>query len=398
MLVCFLMGYASGLPLLLTLSTLQAWMKDENIDLGSIGLIALVGMPYSWKFLWAPLFDRFALPWLGRRRGWLLCAQILLAASIAGMGLFDLKEQLIIVAAAACLTAFFSASQDTLVDSYRREYLSDQELGLGSSLYIYGYRMAMLISGAGALFLADHLPWKYVYSIMGACMLPGVLATLWAPEPTVTETPPRNFQEAVIGPFVEFFKRDKALLILAFILFYKAGDSMASHMTLPFYLELGFSKSQIAAVGKIFGLWAILAGTFLGGLALLRWGIPRCLYLFGLVQAVSTAGFALLYAVGPSIPWLAGVIAFENISGGMGTAAYTAYMATQTNKKFTATQYALLTSMMGIPRIFLAAPTGYMATWMGWPTFFITCALIALPGMICLFLLLPWHELKKNVS
>ena len=391
MLICFLMGYASGLPLLLTLSTLQAWMKDENIDLGKIGLIALVGMPYSWKFVWAPVFDRFVLPFLGRRRGWLFCVQVLLALSIASMGLFSLPGQLGAVALAACLTAFFSASQDTVVDSYRREYLSDQELGLGSSLYIYGYRMAMLMSGAGALFLADHLPWSYVYGIMGACMLPAILTTLWAPEPHVTETPPSNFKQAVVEPFVEFFKREKALLILAFILFYKAGDSMASNMTLPFYLELGFSKSEVAAVSKIFGLWAILGGTFLGGVLLLRFGITKCLYLFGLLQAVSTAGFAFLSYVGHSIPWLTGVIAFENISGGMGTAAFTAYMATQTNKRFTATQYALLTSVMGVPRIFLAAPTGYMAEFMGWPAFFIACTLIALPGMVFLFFLLPWR-------
>ena len=402
MLICFVMGYASGLPLLLTLSTLQAWMKDAQVDLGKIGLVALIGTPYSWKFLWAPLFDRFIPPFLGRRRGWLLLTQFFLIASIAGMGFFNPAHQLMGIVIAACLTAFFSASQDIVVDSYRREYLDDEELGLGSSLYIYGYRIAMLLAGAGALFLADHMSWNQVYMFMALAMVPALISTFWVPEPKVLEVPPQSFKEAVWGPFVEFFKRQGQgqgrgpFMVLGFILLYKVGDTMAGNMTLPFYLEMGFSKSEIAAVSKLFGFWAILGGTFMGGLCLLRLGIGKCLYLFGILQAVSTAGFALLATLGHSIPLLTGVIAFENISGGMGTAAYTAYMATQTNKKFTATQFALLTSVMGVPRTFFAAPTGYLVEFMGWFWFFNFCALMAIPGFFILCRLVPWGSRREE--
>ena len=348
MVVCFLMGYASGLPLLLTLSTLQAWMKDEGVDLGSIGMIALVGVPYSWKFLWAPVFDRFVPPFLGRRRGWMVAAQVCVALSIASMSVFNPASALTGIAAAACLTAFFSASQDIVVDSYRREYLRDEELGLGSSLYIYGYRIAMLLSGAGALFLADRMPWDRVYLLMALGMAPAILTTLWAPEPQVDEAPPKSFKEAVVAPFVEFFGRDSLPHHPRVHPALQAGGHHGREHDHALLSGDGFSKSQIAAVTKLFGFWAVLAGTFLGGLLLLRSGIAKCLYIFGVLQGVSTAGFALL-ASHPSLSLLTGVIAFENISGGMGTAAYTAYMATQTNKRFTATQFALLTSVMGLP-------------------------------------------------
>lgn len=386
------MGYASGLPLLLTMSTLQAWLKDAQISLVNIGLITLVGMPYSWKFVWAPLFDRFGFKFLGRRRGWLMMTQLLLVLSIFSMGLFNPTDQLSVLIFVAVLVAFFSASQDIVIDAFRREYLTDEELGLGSTLYVYGYRIAMILSSSGALILADQISWKTVYFIMALAMLPAILTTLWVEEPQVEERSPESFKEAVIDPFAEFFGRNGSILILLFILFYKLGDTMASAMTMPFYLDIGFTKTEVGVVAKGSGLAANLIGMAVGGAMTLRLGISKCLYIFGFLQAISTACFSLLVSIGPHLGWLSFIIGFENFTGGTGTAAFLAYMATQTNKKFTATQYALLTSLIGIPRTILSAPTGYLAEIWGWGFFFIFCTLIAIPGIILLFKIVPWSE------
>ena len=384
MLVSFLLGFSCGVPLLLTLSVLQAWMKEEGVDLSVIGLFSLVGLPYTLKFLWSPVLDRFSLPLFGRRRGWLLLFQLLLALAIAGLGLSNPAASPWLVAGAAFLVTFFSASQDIVVDAYRREDLSDNELGLGSSLYVNGYRVGMLLAGSGGLILADHFSFQQVYLMMAASLLIGILTTLFCREPAVAEGTPATFREAVLQPFVEYFSRKGALLILLFILLYKIGDQMASTMTIPFYLDIGFTKTQIGAVAKLFGFWATIGGGLLGGILLLRLGIIRSLWFFGILQAVSTAGFSLLALVGNNLSGLAAVIAFENLAGGMGTAAYVAYMASITNKKFTATQYALLSSLMGVPRVLASAPTGFMAQSMGWFWFFIACTLVAIPGLIVL--------------
>jgi PAT family beta-lactamase induction signal transducer AmpG len=392
MLVAFIMGFACGLPLLLTMSVLQAWMKDRGVDLTVIGMMSLVGLPYTLKFLWAPIMDRYTLPFLGRRRGWLLMAQIALTASIAGLGQSDPAQHPWMVAFAAFLVTFFSASQDIVVDAYRREDLSDEELGLGSSLYINGYRVGMLLASGGGLIMADYMTFSTVYLVLSACMLPGIVTTLLAPEPETPAGKPVNMREAVIDPLVEYFSRSGALWILAFILLYKVGDTMASAITTPFYLDIGFSKSEIGAVVKLFGFWATIAGGLAGGIMMIRLGINRSLWVFGVLQAASTACFALLARVGYSIPLLSSVIAFENLSSGMGTAAYAAFMASITNKKFTATQYALLTSLMGVPRVLAAAPTGFLAKNIGWEIFFISCALIAIPGMLLLLKFAPWNS------
>ncbi len=381
MLITLVMGFSSGFPLLLTSSTLQAWMKDAQLDLGTIGLINLAGIPYSWKFLWAPLFDRFTPFKLGRRRSWLLISQIGVLLTVASMSLFDPTQHLKLLALAAVLVAFFSASQDIIIDSYRVEFLPNGEQGLGSSMFIYGYRIAMLTSGAGSLFLADHLSWPTVYQIMSLGMVIALFCTLLISEPSQQTPPPRNFKESVIDPFVEFFKRQGAWTILAFILLYKFGDAMATSITMPFYRDLGFSKSEIGAVTKLFGFWATLVGTFLGGLWILRLQIKRSLLLFGVFQAISTLGFAVLALYGHNLVGLSVVILLENLSGGMGTAAFMAFMATQTNKKFTATQYALFTSIMGTPRTLFSSPSGYLAQSTGWVLFFIICSLIALPAL-----------------
>lgn len=395
MLVSFVMGFACGLPLLLTITVLQAWMKEEGVDLTVIGIMSLVGLPYTVKFLWAPVMDRFTLPFLGRRRGWLLIAQIALICSIVLLGLSNTKN-LWMIAASAFLVTFFSASQDIVVDAYRREDLSDAELGLGSSLYVNGYRVGMLLASGGGLIMADHMSFTMVYLIMAACMLPALLTTLLTPEPVVLAGTPGSLKEAVVNPLIDYFSREGALWILAFILFYKIGDTMASAMTMPFYLDIGFTKTEIGAVVKLFGFWATIIGALTGGVMMLRLGISRSLWIFGLLQAISTAGFALLAKIGHSIPALAGVIVFENLSGGMGTAAYVAFMGSITNKKFTATQYALLSSLMGVPRVLASAPTGYFAKHMGWASFFIMCTLIAIPGMLLLLKFAPWSSRKRG--
>ncbi|MDP3297949.1 MAG: AmpG family muropeptide MFS transporter [Thermodesulfovibrionia bacterium] len=392
MLATFLMGFACGLPLLLTTTLLQAWMKEEGVDLSLIGLMALVGIPYTVKFIWAPFLDRFTLPFLGRRRGWLIIAQIALIFSIASLGFTNSVNHPWMLAFAALLVTFFSASQDIVVDAYRREDLSDEELGFGTSLYVNGYRVGMLLASGGGLIMADRMPFSAVYMIMAGCMLIGVLTTLLAREPEITVDPPRSLKEAVFNPLVEYFSRQGAIWILAFILLYKIGDTMASAMTIPFYLDIGFSKTEIGAVVKLFGFWATVAGSLIGGVLMLRLGINRSLWIFGFLQVISTAGFAVLARIGHSIPALSAVIAFENLSSGMGTAAYIAFMASITNKKFTATQYALLSSLMGIPRVLASAPTGFLAKNMGWVGFFIACTLIAIPGMLLLLKFASWNS------
>jgi PAT family beta-lactamase induction signal transducer AmpG len=358
------------------------------VDLSVIGLFALVGLPYTLKFAWSPVLDRFTLSFLGRRRGWLLVIQVLLVVAIAGLGLTSPRENPWLVAFAALLVTFFSASQDIVVDAYRREDLRDIELGLGASFYVNGYRVGMLLAGSGGLILADHFSFSQVYFFLAASLLVGIVTTLLSREPEVAAGTPRTLREAVVEPFIEYFRREQAVLILTFILLYKIGDQMASTMTTPFYLDIGFSKTEIGAVAKLFGFWATIAGGMVGGIVLLKMRIKTALLGFGFLQAISTVGFSLLALVGNSLPGLAAVIAFENFSGGMGTAAYVAYMASITNKKFTATQYALLSSLMGVPRVLASAPTGIMAESFGWFLFFALCALIAVPGLV----LLRWVE------
>jgi len=397
MLVALLMGFASGLPLLLTLSVLQAWMTEAGVDLATIGLFALVGLPYTLKFVWAPLLDRYTLiPLLGRRRGWLLVIQLLLILAIAGLGLTEPAVNPWITALAALLLTFFSASQDIVIDAYRRESLADEEQGLGASLYVNGYRVGMLLASGGGLILADQLSFSTVYLLMAGCMLIGPLTTLFAPEPEVAVGTPRTLWDAVVQPFLEYFSRRDAWWILAFILLYKLGDQMASHMTTPFYLDIGFSMTEIGAVVKLFGFWATIAGGLLGGVLIIRLKLYRALWLFGILQAVSTAGFAMLALIGPSTWALAAVIAFENLSSGMGTAVYIAFMASLTNKKFTATQYALLSSLMGVPRVLAATPTGWLAENLGWVGFFVFCTLIAIPGLILLLRFRVWMAASER--
>lgn len=390
MLVTLLMGFASGLPLLLTGSVLQAWMKDAGVDLETIGLFALVGLPYTLKFLWAPLTDRYSIAALGRRRGWLLGAQSVLVLAIAALGWTQPAQAPLGVAAAALLVTFFSATQDIVIDAYRREALADRELGLGASLYVNGYRVGMLLASGGGLILADLMPFPAVYQVMAVFMLIGPLTTVFAPEPAASGGLPVSLREAVVEPFTDYLKRHDAVLILLFILLYKVGDTLASNMTTPFYLEVGFTKTEIGAIVKLFGFWATIIGSLVGGLLIMRIRLHTALWTFGILQALSTLGFAVLALQGHSLAWLAGVIAFENFTGGMGTSAFIAFMARITNRKFTATQYALLSSLMGVPRVVLSASTGFLAEAMGWIPFFVFCAAIAVPGLLLLMRFRGW--------
>ncbi|MEO6147248.1 MAG: AmpG family muropeptide MFS transporter [Sulfuriferula sp.] len=392
MLVALVMGFTSGLPLLLTGSVLQAWLKDSGVSLAAIGAASLIGLPYTLKFLWAPLFDRFTLPLFGRRRGWLLLMQVILAAALVGLSLTNPAANLWGVALAALLVTFFSASQDIVIDAYRRESLHDVELGFGSALFVNGYRTGMLLAGGGGLILADQLSFPVMYQLMAAFMSVGIITTLLAREPMLAPGAPRTLKSAVIEPFVEFFKREEAWLILAFILFYKLGDTLATAISTPFYLDLGFSKTEIGAVVKLFGFWATILGGTLGGIWILRLGMYRALWAFGILQMLSTFGFVLLAHMGPHLTGLAAVVAVENFTGGLGTAAFVGFMGAMTDKRFTATQYALLSSLMGVPRVILSAPTGWMAETMGWTPFFLICTLLALPGLWLLRRFKGWVE------
>ena len=390
-LVVFLLGFASGLPLLLTGSLLQAWMKESQVDLATIGLFSLVGLPYTVKFLWAPLCDGVTPSRLGRRRGWLLIAQLGLIAALLILS-FGQPQQPWTVALAALTVTFFSATQDVVIDAYRRETLADEEQGLGAALAVNGYRLGMLLAGGGGLILADFLPFPQVYWLMAGVMALCLPIGLFASEPLLSAGSPKTIREAVVKPFLEYFQRPNALTLLLFILLYKMGDIMASQLTTPFFLDLGFSKTEIGAIVKLVGLWATLSGGVVGGIWILRLGIHRALWWFGLLQGVATASFSVLALVGHIVPALALSVALENFTGGLGTAAYVAFMASLTNRCFTATQYALLSSVMGIPRVLIAAPAGFLVTFTGWPIFFALCVLAAVPGL----LLLKWLTHKTS--
>lgn len=398
MVIALLMGFSSGVPLLLTSKTLQAWMVDVQVDLRIIGIFALVGLPYTLKFLWAPLMDMWVPPFLGRRRGWMLICQIGVVISISGIAFSNHKATPWITAFFALLISFFSASQDIAVDAYRRETLSDNELGMGSTLYIYGYRVAMLLAGALALFLADHIPWFLVYLLMAAFMSVGIATTLLSPEPDVGVEPPKTLRESVVLPFLEFFKRKGAIAILLFVLLYKMGDNIAGAMTTPFYLIIGFTKTEVAAIAKTLGLFSTLAGAFVGGAVIFRVGIYRSLWIFGIMQALSTGFFAILAQTGPNNWILAFVIGYEDFSSGMGSAALIAYSASLCNKRFTATQYALLSSLTGVPRALFATTTGFLAEGLGWTWFFIVCALLAIPGLLLLLYLSPENQNIRHIE
>lgn len=394
MLICVFVGFSSGLPLYLLINLLPAWLRSEGVDLKSIGLFALIGLPYTWKFLWSPLLDRFAIPWLGRRRGWMFAMHVALLASIPALGLLRPQDDLWTIAALSAVVAFFSASLDIAQDAFRRELLPDAELGLGNSIYVNAYRISSLVPGSLALILADRMPWSWVFLVTALFMLPGLAMTLLVREPAAG-APPATLREAVVEPFREFIERSgwsQALLVIAFIFLYKLGDSMATALATPFYLDMGFTKTEIGVVAKNVGLWASVVGGMLGGLWMVRIGINKGLWLFGGVQLVSILGFAWLAWLGrPDVVVLAVAIGFEALGVGLGTVAYVAYIARTTNPRFTATQFALFTSLSAVPRTVVNATTGWIVAQTGWFNFFLICTLLAVPGMALLLRVAPWN-------
>ena len=398
MLICIFTGFSSGLPLYILVSLLPAWLRSEGVNLKAIGLFALINLPFTWKFLWAPFFDRY-IPPLGRRRGWLIISQVLLLVSIPVFGAFNPKLDIWTIAYLATVVAFFSASQDIVLDAYRRELLIDEELGLGNAVHVNAYKIAGLIPGSLSLILADHMAWSSVFIITALFMLPGILMTIFVKEPALKEGRPKTLKAAVIEPFNEFIHRNgvqTALLILAFIFFYKLGDSMATALATPFYLDMGFSKTEIGLIAKNAGLWPSVIGGLLGGVWMFKLGINRALWIFGFVQMIAILGFAFLATVGHSLLWLGIVIGIEAFGVGLGTAAFVAYIAHTTHPLYTATQFALFTSLAAVPRTFANAATGYLVENLGWFKFFILCFMLAIPGMLLLLKVAPWNEVKEN--
>ncbi len=400
MLICILTGFSSGLPLYILISLLPAWLRSENVDLKVIGLFALIQLPFTWKFLWAPLFDRY-IPPLGRRRGWLFIWQTALILTIPGFGVFHPTLDLWTIAYLATLVAFFSASQDIVMDAYRRELLLDNELGLGNAIHVNAYKIAGLIPGSLSLILADHMPWDSVFIITALFMIPGITMTLFVSEPILKNGTPKTLRAAVVEPFQEFISRNgikSAVTVLAFIFFYKLGDSMATALATPFYLDMGFSKTEIGLVAKNAGLWPSVAGGLLGGVWMIKLGINKALWLFGVVQMCAILGFAWLATVGHSLPLLAIVIGIEALGVGLGTAAFVAFIAHTTHPNYTATQFALFTSLAAVPRTFANAATGYLVDSLGWMTFFLLCFFMAVPGMLLLLKVAPWNGQETPIN
>ena len=399
MLTCIFLGFSSGMPLFVLISLVPAWLRSNHVDLATIGLFALVGLPYTWKFVWSPLMDRFKLPFLGRRRGWAVLTQLGLLLSIGVLGQFDPSTSLGPIVWIVFAVALFSASQDIVLDAYRRELLADDELGTGTSFWINAYRLSGLVPGSLALILADHLPWTAVFWITGLFMLVGVITTLTIKEVSDDALAPRTLREAVLDPFVEFFSRGglvAGLAILAFLFLYKLGDNMATALATPFYLDMGYSKTEIGTVAKFAGLWAVIAGATIGGLVMLKLSINRALWLFGFVQMFTILPFVWLSQAGHTLMGLFVVVSGEYLAVGLGSVALTAFMARETSKAFTATQFALFSSLIAVPRTFANASTGFIVEAVGWTQFFVICTIAAIPGMLLLLKVAPWTEKEEK--
>lgn len=383
MIACAFLGFSSGLPLFVLTHTLPAWFHDFDVDVKVVAGFALTQMPYAWKFLWSPVLDRFVPP-LGRRRGWALLSQLAVIAVIASFSLLSPSASLATIGALAVLLAVVSATQDIALDAWRREMLPDHEQGMAAAVWINAYRLAMLVPGSLALILADRLPWATVFLSVAAAGGVGLLGTAIAPPPLSVAPPPASLREAVIGPFVEFFGRGggrAATGILSFAVLYSLGDATASQLFTVYWLDLGFTKTQVGEIAKVVQLWAAVLGGFVGGALITRHGIRRTLLWFGAMRALAMIGFASLAVVGPN-PWaLATAVGFEYLAGGLCTSAFAAFLAQATSRRFSATQYALLSSLMALPRTLAGASAGMLQEIVGWPAFFLCCGALALPGL-----------------
>ena len=394
------LGFSSGLPLYTLIYLMQAWLAKSGLDVKALGLFALVTFPYTFKFLWAPFMDRYTIGPLGRRRGWMAVTQVGLFLVIGGLGMLDPKLELTLIAVFVGVIAFLSASQDVVVDAYRREILAEDEQGLGAAIIVNAYKAASLIPSALGLVLADTMSWQAVFWIVAAFMLPGFICTLLAKEPAVYGAPPKNLQEAVVLPFREFILRDglkQAIIIIMFVLLYKIGDSMATALSTKFFLDLGFTTKQIGLAANATGWWASLAGGAVGGIWMIKLGINRALWVFGVLQAIAILGFAWLANVGPDPVLLSAVFGFEAFASlGLGSAALVAFMSRATDPRYTATQYALFSSLAAVPRTFINSSVGYIVAETGWFWFFIVCFILAFPAMMMLPKIAPWNSANEK--
>lgn len=401
MLICIFTGFASGLPFYLLLQLLPAWLESEGINIKTIGAFSLTQMPYIFKFVWAPFMDNTSLFHLGRRRGWMLISQIILVLSISLLGFLSPSLNIWLIATLCFIIALFSATQDIALDAFRRELLLDNELGLGNSIHTNAYRVAGLVPGSLSLILSSYLAWHSVFIITALFMIPAIIMTLWVKEPLNQPVKKHNLEAIIIKPFSEFITRQgvkNAIIILAFIFLYKLGDSMATSLATPFYLQMGYSRLDIGWIAKNASLWPSVFGALIGGILMIKIGINRALWAFGFVQVISILGFAWLSIEGPFTTitgyqqiMLAIVIGFEALGVGLGSAAFVAFIAKTTNPLYTATQFALFTSIASIPRTLINATTGVMVEHLGWTTFFALCTILALPGMLLLIKVAPWN-------
>jgi PAT family beta-lactamase induction signal transducer AmpG len=397
------MGFSSGLPLALTGATLSIWLKEDGISLTAIGLFAQVGLAYNLKFLWAPVIDRVPLPFLtarlGRRRGWAVFIQILLALAILALAQADPAIDPWRTALVAVVVAFFSASQDIVIDAFRVELLTDREQGAGAAATQVGYRIGMLASGAGALYLASAFGWHAAYSILACFIAVGIAAVLLIHEPSVPRPLRENWLRAsLVEPFADFTARHGWVAILLFVVLYKTGDAVAGWMSGPFYLSIGFDKVEIASISKVFGLLASMAGVILGGWLVLRVGIMRALLIGGVLQALSNLAYIAQLWVGHDLVMLAVTIATENVTGGIGSAAFVAYLSRLCNPAFTATQYALLSALAAVSRTFIASGGGWMADRLGWGPFFTASTVLCVPGLLLLLYLMRQPEPSQSAA
>lgn len=418
MLICIFNGFTAGLPLYFLLQMVPAWLRSEQVDLKTIGLIGLVMLPYTFKFLWAPIIDWLVPPFLGRRRGWMLITQLGCLFAMMSLSFFSPKDSMQMIINMLVLVAIFSASQDVVLDAYRREILPDNELGLGNTFYQNAYRASGFIPGGLGLVLAGsgdwgfNLAWSTVHIIISLFMLIGVAHTFLIPELKIEYPSPKNVYEAYVAPFLEFFRRGgtkKALMILAFMFFYKLGDTMATALATPFYIDMGFSLDEIGILIKNTNFWAMLVGSVAGGVAIYKYGINKSLWVFGILQWLTIYGFAWLSLVGHSIPVLMFVLIMEYLAAGLGTSAFIAYIAKVSSKNFSGTQLAMFSALFGLARTLASSVTGFMIegvgpndgayyrwlgemTGMGWTNFFFVCGFVAIPGMVLMFWVAPWSE------
>lgn len=383
--IMLLLGFSSGLPIALVGSTLQAWYTVSGISIVAIGFLGLVGQPYAFKFFWAPIMDRYIPPFLGRRRGWMLITQITLLISILFMSWFSPAVNPIKLAMLAVLVAFLSASQDISLDAYRTDILPAEQRGLGAALWINGYRIAMIVSGALALVLAQHLGWHITYMIMAALMLVGVLTTFLSPEPKHDDQAPQSMGRAIWQPIQEFMHRPYASALLLFIIIYKLGDAFALSLSSVFYIRyLGFSLQDVGLISKTMGITATLVGALLGGAIMLRWKLYRSLMIFGWLQAFGTVIFIVLVLAGKNYTIFAVSVFLENLTSGMATTAFMAFLMALCDQRFTATQYALFSAVMTVGRIFVGPIAGIFIEQIGWTQFFIVSFVIGILGLVLL--------------